>query len=107
MSNDKGYKGHRANSLAGKAHRLVDENPKMKRQDLIAKIKKLGASAVTAAHWISVFHNWGSRAKPKPAKAKAVVVKAKPKKKAAKPKVSSVKKPAPAPAQPAASTVPA
>lgn len=105
MSTDKGYKGHRANSLAAKAHKLVDENPKAQRKDLIVKIKKLGISEVTAAHWISVFHNWDSRAKPKAVKSKAAAPKAKPKKPAVKPKVKSVKKPAPTVTQPAAPAV--
>ena len=74
MSKDQGYKGHRADSLAGKAHKVVDDNPKMKRSELIGKLKKLGVAEDTAAHWISVFHNWASRkkpvAKPKPAPSK-------------------------------------
>ena len=37
----KGYKGHRVGSKAEKAHKLVDDNPKAERKDLVAKIKKL------------------------------------------------------------------
>ncbi len=96
----KGYKGHRAGTKAEKAHKLVDENPKAERKDLVGKIKKLGVSDVTAGHWFSVFRNWGKDKAPKavaskkPAAAKPASKKAVAAKPAAKPVVAAAKKPA-------------
>lgn len=98
----KGYKGHRVGSKAEKAHKLVDENPKAERKDLVGKIKRLGVSDVTAGHWFSVFRNWAAKTKPavvakkeaakKPAVAKGTKTKAAPVK---KPAVAKTKATAP------------
>jgi len=80
-----GYKGHRKNSKAERAHRLIDEHPKAAPKDLVPKLRKLGITAVTAAHWIYQFRNvWGQKGKAKPT-AKKKAAKAKTKKTAAKP----------------------
>lgn len=71
VKKEPGYKGHRVGSTAEKAHKLVDDNPKAERADLIKQLKKLGVTEVTAGHWISVFRNWGTKAKTKPAKKSA------------------------------------
>lgn len=72
-----GYKGHRPDSKAERAHKLIDDNPKMERKDLIARIKKLGVKAAVASHWLWSFRNsWG---KKKPAVSKKKVAKRKPK----------------------------
>lgn len=101
----KGYKGHRTGSKAEKAHKLVDDNPKAERKDLVAKIKKLGVSDVTAGHWASVFQNWGKAKTPKAEASKKPAAAGKPAPKktapakpaakpAAKPVAAATKKPA-------------
>lgn len=100
-----GYKGHRVNSLASKAHKLVDENPKAERKDLVAKLKKIGVGEGTAAHWVAVFRNWDTKKESKvkakkatPASAPAAKKAAAAPKKNAKP---SIKKTAATPTPPA------
>jgi hypothetical protein len=68
-----GYKGHRAGTMAERAHKLVDQGvaKQVARAAILAQMKKIGVSESTAPHWYWVFTN----APKKPAAKKAAAPK--------------------------------
>jgi hypothetical protein len=61
-----GYKGHRAGTLAEKAHRLLDDKlaKKAERQEVLARFVKMGLTPATAANWYGSFQKKPAAKKP-------------------------------------------